>query len=62
MTAPAKPGDFSTVQPIEKNVQLVRELKQAQHRAAHMPHILSAPRRPCRLVSLRHVPLVPPHF
>ena len=31
VTAPLKPGDFSTVQPIEKNVQLVRELKQSGH-------------------------------
>ena len=30
-TTRLKPGDFSTVQPIEKNVQLVRELKQSGH-------------------------------
>ena len=31
VSAPLKPGDFATVQPIEKNVQLVRELKQSGH-------------------------------
>jgi len=31
VTPPSKPGDFSTVQPIDKNVQLVRELKEAGH-------------------------------
>ena len=31
VTAPLKPHDLSTVQPIEKNVQLVRELKQSGH-------------------------------
>ena len=31
VTPPSKPGDFSTVQPIDKNIQLVRELKEAGH-------------------------------
>ena len=31
VSAPQTSGDFSTVQPIEKNVELVRELKQAGH-------------------------------